>query len=134
MTIRSPKNIRDASAPAKPTDLGREGSDLWKQVTGAYTLRSDEARALEDACRTLDRVVTMRKCLDADGFMATGSMGQPVVNPLVAEIRAHEAHHASLLSRLKLKDIDEGQGKPNTQRDNGSKRWQVPAEADGAAS
>jgi len=42
--------------------------------------------------------------------MSVGSMGQPVVHPLVAEIRVHEAQVASLLVRLKLPDDPAGAG------------------------
>jgi hypothetical protein len=134
MTTRSSKTVRDASAPKEPEGMGRDGSALWKRVTDTYSLRSDEATVLEDACRASDMIARLREELREMALMTTGSTGQDVVNPAVAEIRAQQAHRASLLARLKLKDVDEGQGKGNPQRDNGSKRWQVPTEADGAAS
>lgn len=96
------------SKPAAPKGLAAAGAKLWRDVTGKYDLRADEFVVLEAACRASDRVVAMES--ERDGQVtATGSMGQIVVHPLVAEIRAHEAQIAGLLAKLKLPD-DAGSG------------------------
>jgi hypothetical protein len=92
------------SKPAAPRGLAAVGAKLWREVVATYDLRVDELTVLEAACRASDRSALMRDELDALPLMVTGSTGQQVVNPLVAEIRAHEAQVASLLARLKLPD------------------------------
>lgn len=86
-----------------PKGLGAAGSKLWRDVTGKYDLRADELVTLESACRASDRILDMERERDGE-VMAKGSMGQVVVHPLIAEIRAHEAQVTSLLARLKLPD------------------------------
>lgn len=112
-----------------PSGLGDAGAKLWEDVTGKYELRADELVTLEAACRASDRIVAMED--ERDGRVtATGSMGQVVVHPLVAEIRAHEAQVTSLLAKLKLPD-DTGVAQVSQQRAAAQSRW---ATAHGAAS
>jgi len=109
------------AAKKAPAGLGSAGAKLWRDVTGKYELRADEVVVLEAACRAHDRVEAMEK--ERDGAVtATGSMGQLVVHPLVAEIRAHEAQIASLLAKLKLPD-DGGVEQPSQQRAAAQSRW-----------
>jgi hypothetical protein len=91
------------SKPKAPSGLADAGSRLWRDVVAKYDLRADELVTLEAACRASDRIVDMER-ERAGRVTATGSMGQVVVHPLVAEIRAHEAQVTSLLARLKLPD------------------------------
>lgn len=84
--------------------LDRAGASLWSDVTSKYDLRVDELAVLEKACRASDRLAAMSSLLADEPLMVKGSMGQPVVHPLVAEIRATEALVAQLLGRLKLPD------------------------------
>lgn len=88
-----------------PTGLDADGKGLWSAITTAYTLRADEKVTLEAACRATDRLALMRDELAGMPLMLTGSTGQQVVNPLVAEIRAHEAQVSTLLTKLKLPDV-----------------------------
>jgi len=125
------------SGPAKPTPpdgLKPGGRSLWRRVTEAYSLRPDELLTLEYACRSRDRITEMRSELSGMDVMLHGSTGQLVVNPLIPEIRQHESHHAAMLARLRLADVDAGaqRGKANSQRENGKVRWLVPADANGA--
>ena len=92
------------SKPSAPKGLQSAGAKLWRDVVGKYDLRVDELDVLERACRASDRTAAMVEILDSEPLMVKGSMGQPVVHPLVAEVRAHEAQVASLLARLKLPD------------------------------
>lgn len=118
------------SKTAAPMGLKADGAALWRKVTGSYDLRTDELVTLESACRATDRVALMRDEL-GDTVTATGSMGQVVVHPLIAEIRAHEAQVTSLLSRLKLPDLAEGapageeQSRSTTARAAAQSRWGV---------
>lgn len=117
-------------SPGVPAGLKDAGTALWVDITGKYTLRLDERRTLEAACRAADRVVAMELEL-GDDVTTTGSTGQLVVHPLIPEIRAHEAQIASLLAKLKLPDDDAGQVPVSQQRAAAQSRW---ASAHGAAS
>lgn len=89
-----------------PVDLAESGKALWVKVVEKYDLRADELRVLADACREADLLDLLTEELATGGVMSTGSMGQPVVNPLVPEIRQHRATLARLLGGLKLPDDD----------------------------
>ncbi len=108
-----------------PKGLGLAGKKFWDDVVGVYELRVDECSVLEAVCRASDRIVTMRDELAGMDLMLTGSTGQLVVNPLVAEIRAHEAQVASLLARLKLPDADGNTTASNQARAAAQSRWSV---------
>lgn len=111
------------SKPKPPKTLADAGNALWSEVVGKYDLRPDEARVLADACHTADRVATMREELAERQIVTAGSMGQEVVHPLVAELRAHEAQVASLLGKLGLPDDDDGSVKPNQHRAAAQSKW-----------
>lgn len=87
-----------------PAGLRSAGVELWNSVVAKYDLRVDEKRVLADACHATDRIADMREALAGASLLTTGSTGQVVVHPLVAEIRAHEAQVAALLAKLKLPD------------------------------
>ncbi|MEV0078058.1 hypothetical protein AB0H58_16765 [Nocardia neocaledoniensis] len=74
---------------------------------GSFALRADELRVLGDACAEADLIERLQSALDADELMTTGSQGQPVVNPLVSELRQHRATLAGLLRQLKLPDDEQ---------------------------
>lgn len=109
------------SKPKKPSDLDDAGTDLWNSIAGDYVLRPDEVTMLELACRARDRIAAMEE--ERDGAVtATGSTGQLVAHPLIAEIRQTEAQITSLLAKLKLPDPVTGE-KPNQQREAAQSRW-----------
>lgn len=120
------------SAPKAPAGLGACGRALWRDVTSQYTLRADEQRLLESACRATDLIEQME--IEREGAVtAEGSMGQLVVHPLVTEIRAQHAQRAALLAKLKLPDMGGGVAEipRSTQaREAAKSRWAV---AHGAA-
>lgn len=92
---------------AAPKGLKATGARLWRQVVDLYDLRPDELVTLEKACRASDRITAMEDEL-GDEITTRGSMGQVVVHPLIAEIRAHEAQVSTLLAKLKLPDPGTG--------------------------
>jgi hypothetical protein len=94
------------SKPKPPNGLQTSGSALWGVIVGKYDLRADELRILEDACREADLIDLLSVALDESTPITKGSMGQPVVNPLVPEIRQHRATLSTLLGKLKLPDDD----------------------------
>jgi hypothetical protein len=95
--------------PVAPKGLGPEGRSVWSKVradaaANEYELRPDEVVTLSQACRALDRLEELREALAGQQLLTVGSTRQVVVHPLVAEVRAHEAHVAALLARIKLPD------------------------------
>jgi hypothetical protein len=64
-----------------------------------YTLRPDELRNLEDACREADLVDTLSAGLVGADLTVKGSMGPSVANPLFAEVRQHRSTFASLMKQ-----------------------------------
>ncbi|MEU9581066.1 hypothetical protein [Streptomyces chilikensis] len=90
-----------------PEGLGPQGTCLWEEISGAYELRVDELRVLGDACREVDLIERLEDALRDAPLVVTGSMKQPVANPLVQELRQHRALVARLLAALKLPDEEE---------------------------
>lgn len=111
------------SDPTTPKGLGAAGVELWGSIAGKYELRPDEFAVLGIACKTADRIAELEKARVDAGlpFLSRGSMGQEVIHPLIAELRAHEAHLSTQLAKLKLPD--ESGTKPNQQRDAAQSRW-----------
>lgn len=89
---------------AAPRGLQPGGRALWNSIAKKYDLRPDEKRILTDACREADLITQMETDFKKSTVMVTGSMGQPVVNPLIAELRQHRAVLSQLLAKLKLPD------------------------------
>ncbi|MCK9496956.1 MAG: hypothetical protein M0R75_15900 [Dehalococcoidia bacterium] len=94
--------------PTVPKGLAAKGAGrkIWREITSRYRLRADELRILEDACREADLVDRLETALADAPLTVNGSMGQPVANPLVQEVRQHRNTLKSLLSSLKLPDDD----------------------------
>lgn len=108
-----------------PPGLGAAGARLWVDANRDYDFRVDELVTLENACRALDRIVEMRDLQATQPTVVVGSMGQPVVHPLVAEIRAHEARVEAALKSLKIPDLESGAGETNQNREAGSAKWKT---------
>ena len=98
---------RKRQAPPRLSDKARK---LWQKTVTDFVLREDEFVLLEQACREVDLIDEMRRTLDREGLMLSGSMGQPVAHPLLAEVRQHRQQLASLLRALKIPDGDVGSG------------------------
>lgn len=106
-----------------PAGLKAKGKRLWTEVTGEYKLRSDELDVLEDVCREADLIDKIENELASADLMTTGSMGQQVVNPLIAEARQHRATKMSLWKRLALPDPAADAAATNQQREAAQSRW-----------
>lgn len=116
---------RKATVPIGLTPKGRK---FWHDVTSEHQLRVDELRILEDACREIDLIARLDAELRKKGstLVVNGSMGQPVANPLVAEVRQHRNTLKGLLASLKLPDDpDEAKGKSRSTsaREAAAARW-----------
>lgn len=89
------------------TTFGAKAQAVWDGITGVYSLRPDELRVLEDACREIDLVERLEADLAGASLTVKGSQGQPVANPLVTEVRQHRQVVKALLGSLKLPDEDD---------------------------
>ncbi|MGC9543604.1 hypothetical protein [Streptomyces sp. UG1] len=117
-------------APALPKGLRPPGRALWRAVTGDWELRPDELRVLEQACRTLDDEARLREELDQAAVMTAGSMGQPRVSPLFAEVRATRALLAKLLQQLGLQHLaNDEEGDQGHDVEASRREWQARAAA-----
>lgn len=113
-----------ATKPTAPQKLSRAGKKFWSDITGKYTLRTDELRILEDACREMDLIDRLERELETEQTIVHGSQGQPVINPLIPEQRQHRATLASLLRQLKLPDAAATpETRSNQARDAANARW-----------
>lgn len=96
--------MAERTIPRSPTGLGSTGKRLWRDVHETYDLRPDEHAVLEEACRTRDLLYRMEKELAKGNMIASGSMGQPVAHPFLAEVRQHRITMQRLLITLGLPD------------------------------
>jgi hypothetical protein len=93
--------------PAPPDDLGAAGRELHDRLTAGIVFRPDEWAVVVLACRTADTLAVLAEAMDGQPLLTTGSTGQPVVHPLILELRAQRDALARLLSRIPLPDDDE---------------------------
>jgi len=112
------------------------GKRLWKDVVAGYTLREDELRVLEDACREVDLVDRMEVEVAKGPVLVPGSRGQDTAHPLIAEVRAHRLVLARLLRQLQLPDDPAVAGRKTAERSTSARkaalqRWRG---GDGSAS
>lgn len=89
-----------------PAGMGATGLKFWRDITGKFELSSSEFALLESACRELALIDRLEAKLKGAQLVVTGSMGQQVAHPLLAEVRQHRAAFAALVKALKLPDED----------------------------
>lgn len=74
-----------------PKGLGNAGQALWRAIhkglPDGWELDEREVAILELAARQADAVAELEAIIAAEGTMAQGSTGQPVVHPAVMEAR-----------------------------------------------
>lgn len=102
---------KPARRPAAPRGLEHHGRAFWRRIVGIYELSEAEQTLLEQACRLLDELETMRAAVDEVGYVVEGSKGQPRAHPLLAEIHRGRLLLSKLLVQLELPDED-GQTAP----------------------
>ena len=94
-----------------------KGQTLWRDLTGKWEFTESEYRMLENACYTADRIVKERRAI-GDDLTVSGSQGQIVAHPLLAQLRLDEEHLAKTLSRIVMPEPDE---KENAATDEGDR-------------
>lgn len=108
--------MSDTEKQPRPEDLREPGQRLWAAVMDDFDLGPDEIGALSEACRTLDELEDIRAALKDVKLTVTGSQGQIVAHPLLAEARRHRDLLARLLERLNLPAGDEDAGSTPAQK------------------
>jgi len=112
-----------ADKPA-PTGISAAGEALWRAIEDTYELRADELRVLEDACREADLIDTLNIEASVADLVVRGSQGQPVINPLISELRQHRSTLAALLRQLKLpEEGDTAEARSTSARAAANARW-----------
>ena len=72
-----------------PRGLGTEGQKLWTGVIGEFNLAYEphKVRILTDACKTADLIKRLDDAAVQAPLTVKGSMGQEVINPLIAQVQ-----------------------------------------------
>jgi len=122
MTVRQPK-------PPKGLDV--EGRSLWRAIVAdaadqGLALDARELSWLRHAGKLADRIGELEGALDGADMIVPGHAKQPVANPLLTEVRQHQALLAQMLGRLRLDVVESGAGQagvPNRFRSAALSRW-----------
>ena len=85
-----------------PRGLGTEGQKLWTGVVAEFDLAAEphKRRILFDACKTADVIKRLDDAARTAPLTVKGSMGQEVINPLIAQAQVAKGQLAQLLGRL----------------------------------
>lgn len=111
--------------PRPPAGLkrGGRGRRFWDEVAGAYEFRPDERELLAEACRMLDAADKLRAVVGRDGLTSTGSKGQTVVHPLLAELRSTRSELRLVFRQLGLPDAEGERDTSKSARHAAETRW-----------
>lgn len=98
-----------ANIPAKPQlrppkGLARAGRALWREATKQFVFDAAESAVLLQMCRISDHLDAMEGELSTQSAVSKGSRNQPVLNPLLQEIRLQSLALAKLAAALDLPD------------------------------
>lgn len=114
--------------PEPPEGLGERGSSFWRELFADIDWDMKETVLLAEACRTLDQIDALAAAIDTDGLTVSGSMGQTVIHPAVAELRQHQAAFARLISAVNFPDDEANADRFNHKRAKAAAaaRWDRP--------
>lgn len=90
-------------------NFGPAGTRLVETITNTFCFDEEPGKLaiLERAARTADTIAALEAEASTQSLTAKGSMGQAVINPLVAEARAQTSLLDKLLKSLGLPESDE---------------------------
>jgi hypothetical protein len=91
MTIKKP-----------PNGLAKPGRALWREIQGVYVLDPAEEQILLQMCRLTDTLARLETELAGAETTVSGSRGQPVGHPLLAEVRLTSLALGRLSKQLAL--------------------------------
>lgn len=91
--------------PRMPNGLGTAGKKLWTDVVAEFDLSADphKLRILFDACKVADYITRLDDAAASGPETVRGSMGQPVVNPMIDRAITSRGQLAQLLDKLNFK-------------------------------
>lgn len=97
----------DADQPSMPpAGLGEAGRELWASIMAglpdSWEFDERESALLLLAAKQADVVANLEKVVEDDGLMATGSTGQPIVHPAIAEARQGRQAIERMLGKVTL--------------------------------
>jgi hypothetical protein len=101
------KGIQQMSANPQqrpPKGLARAGRAKWREATQQYVFDPAESAVLLQICRVLDHLERLECESAASPAVVKGSRGQPVVSPILQEIRLQSVALAKLVAALDLPD------------------------------
>lgn len=94
-----------------PKGLARAGRALWRDATKDYVFDPTEIPVLLQMCRISDHLEALESELStesgdfsAGSALVKGSRGQPVISPILQEIRLQSLALAKLATALELPD------------------------------
>lgn len=105
-------------------DFGPAGARLVENITSEFDFSNEPAKLfiLARCARTADTIAALEAEAATQSLTAKGSMGQAVINPLVAESRAQTSLLDKLLKSLGLPDSDEDTAAKAEQRQRRAKK------------
>jgi hypothetical protein len=86
----------------EPKEFEATGAALWHSFADLLDLDPAETEALRQACHTADELSRIQFLLGKTNPLVQGSMGQPRINPLLAEARNHRRTLFRLLAVIKV--------------------------------
>src|SRR5215216_1650018 len=94
----------ETSKPPTGLQKAGDGSGRRSSTTSGQEGRLDarELHLVERACRVEDELRQLEAVVDHDGMMSTGSTGQAVVHPALAEARQLRLVQTCLLGQIEL--------------------------------
>ena len=94
--------------PAPPSGLDKAGKALWRSIHAdldrGWELDARELHLLARAGRCADELAAHDAAVDRDGPTTTGSRGQPVIRPALAEARQLRLVQLRLLGAIEMVD------------------------------
>jgi len=106
-----------------PDGLGEQGRRLWADFTGEWEWNPDELANLAEACSVADQIQGLKDALAGQKVSVEGSRGQPVLNPLIPELRQQQALLSRLLARLVFPAEGPGESKSQMGSRLAMQRW-----------
>ena len=94
----------DDPPPRPPVGVGKRARELWLSIMGRYRMRPDQVELVVELVCAVDEIDRLRRALRKDGLMVTGSKGQLVAHPALAQITARRATVARLSAQLRIPD------------------------------
>lgn len=119
--------------------LGPRGQRLWDAILGADDgLDGDQhdQELVAETCRILDVIDGLSAAVERDGVTVTGSRGQTVVHPAVAELRQQQIAFSRLVAQLNLDEAEVGAiltARAASAKRAGQKRWRALKDQRGTA-